>query len=564
MIYLITVFLSFLITVVVTPYFISYLLKNDIVDKPNGEERRIHTESTPRLGGVLIFLIIILVTFAVYPEVFSRKYFLLGAIVIFITGLYDDLKPIKWYFKFAGQSIAAILLILSLNDNNFNIIEIFGFELYPVLNYIILFILILGMLNSFNLLDGMDGLVSGLSIIIASMCFLLSIGKPFIFLPFLASAVTGTMLGFLKFNANPARIFLGDSGSLTLGYVITFMVFAISGEASINSLNISGVLSNKIDLTFVIIASAVPIADTLRVMLVRIGNKRHPFLADTSHIHHILYSQQIRHKTVVLIIHLFTVSFVLIALYYAKVSKTYAIVLFLVLLTIFVFIKPVVGFILKKEILLTYGRMYKLIPKFSPWLYTKLLIPLVSSLLTLLIVILLLKTSTQHQPVYMIFLIILIIVLFLSALSIRKSNYYAELLVLVNLVLFFALTDFSSVFYKMYPVPLMQQINLNQLMIFIFSVTIVLFVFFRERLTDFRLQYLTGSDLTLAVLILFIYIAVQFINIEESYIISDTLLRSYLVFLFYKIIIVLYQRLHASLYYASFALSSIVVIKSLL
>lgn len=142
---------------------------------------------------------------------------------------------------------------------------------------------------------------------------------------------------------------MGDSGSLTLGYVITFMVFAISGEASINSLNISGVLSNKIDLTFVIIASAVPIADTLRVMLVRIGNKRHPFLADTSHIHHILYSQQIRHKTVVLIIHLFTVSFVLIALYYAKVSKTYAIVLFLVLLTIFVFIKPVVGFILKKR-----------------------------------------------------------------------------------------------------------------------------------------------------------------------------------------------------------------------
>lgn len=123
--------------------------------------------------------------------------------------MYDDLKPIKWYFKFAGQSIAAILLILSLNDNNFNIIEIFGFELYPVLNYIILFILILGMLNSFNLLDGMDGLVSGLSIIIASMCFLLSIGKPFIFLPFLASAVTGTMLGFLKFNANPARIFWG-------------------------------------------------------------------------------------------------------------------------------------------------------------------------------------------------------------------------------------------------------------------------------------------------------------------------------------------------------------------
>lgn len=562
MIYLITVFLAFLITVVVTPYFISYLLKKDIVDKPNGEERRIHSESIPRLGGVIIFFIIMLVTFGVYPDIFSRKYFILGAIVLFITGLYDDIKPINWYVKFAGQSIATVLLILSFVDKKYSIIELSGFELYPILNYVILFILILGMLNSFNLLDGMDGLVSGLTIIIASMCFLLSIGKPFVFLPFLAAAVTGTTLGFLKFNANPARIFLGDSGSLILGYLITNMVIVISGEASINSINTTGVLTNKIDLTFVIIVCAVPIADTLRVMLVRIKNKRHPFLADSSHIHHILYSQQIRHKTVVLIIHLFAVTFVLIALYYAKISKTNGIIIFFVFLTIFVFIKPIVRFILKKEVLLAYGRMYKLIPKFSPWIYSKLLIPVVSALLFILILVLIFKEGIQYHTVYRLSFISLVGVLFLSALSLRKNKYYAELLVMVNLVLFFALTDFNSVFYSMYPIPFLQQINLNQIMIFVLSATIILYVFFRERISDFRQQYLTGSDLTLAVIILFIYIAVRFINIDESYKISDTLLRGYLVFLFYKIIVVLYPRSHATLYYSSFTVLAIVIIKS--
>lgn len=564
MIYLITVFLSFLITVVVTPYFITYLLKKDIVDKPNGEERRIHTESIPRLGGVIIFSIIMLVTLAVYPDIFTRKYFILGAIVLFITGLYDDIKPVNWYVKFAGQSVATFLLIISFTERNFKVIELFGFELYPVLNYIVLFILILGMLNSFNLLDGMDGLVSGLTIIIASMCFLLSIGKPFVFLPFLASIVIGTTLGFLKFNANPARIFLGDSGSLLLGYLITNMVIIISGEASINSVNTTGTLTDRIDLTFVIIVCAVPIADTLRVMLVRIKNKRHPFIADSSHIHHILYSQRIRHKTVVLIIHLFTVVFVLIALYYAKISKTYGIIIFFAFLTSFVFTQPIVEFILRKEVLLAYGRMYKLIPKFSPWIYSKLLIPIVSFLIIIVVLVLLIKDGIQYHLVYKLSLFSLIGALALSALSLRKNKYYAELLVLVNLILLFALTDFNTVFYKMFPMPLVHQVNLNQVMIFVLSTTIILYVFFRERLSDFRKQYLTGSDLTLAVIILFIYVAVRFINIEASYKISDTLLRGYLVFLFYKIIVVLYPRSHTTLYYLSFLISAIAIIKSFL
>ena len=119
MIYLIIAFLCFLITVVVTPYLIEYLIKKDIVDKPNGEERRMHTEPIPRMGGIIIFAVIIVITFAFYQDIYSKKFFIAGAFVVFALGLADDFKPVKWYIKFLVQSIAALLLILSFNAHNF-------------------------------------------------------------------------------------------------------------------------------------------------------------------------------------------------------------------------------------------------------------------------------------------------------------------------------------------------------------------------------------------------------------------------------------------------------------
>ncbi len=563
MIYLIIVFLCFLITVVTTPYLIEYLVKKDIVDRPSEEERRIHTEPIPRMGGIIIFAVTIIITFAFYQDIYSKKYFLTGAFIIFALGLADDLKSIKWYHKFIVQSFAAIFLILSLTEHNFTVIQLLGFTILPGLNYLILFILIVGLFNSFNLLDGLDGLVTGLSLVIASTCFLLSLGQPFGFLPYLASAIIGTTLGFLKFNSNPARIFLGDSGSLILSYFVAGLVLTISGEVSINSANNTKVLTNTIDLTFVIIVFSVPLADTLRVMFLRIRKRKHPFLADNTHIHHILYSQRIRHKTVVMLIQLFSITFVLLAVYYATVSKTIALIIFVVLIIAFFFAKQIVEFIINKENLLNYGRMYKLIPQIFPEFYKKILLPIISLGVLVVFVLLLLNETSAYQQIYIYFLLLLIPSLFYSGISLRKNNYYAEMLVLINLILFFTVTGFNSFFYKLYPIPVINQINLNQIFIIILSGMIIFFALFKERISNLRQQYLTGSDLTLAVSILGIYIAVQFINLPDSYKISDTFLRSYLVFLIYKIIIAVKPKIHFLLYYLSFLVAVIAVLKSL-
>ncbi len=563
MIYLIIAFLSFLITIVSTPYLISYLIKKDIVDRPNGEERRIHTEPMPRMGGIIIFAVVLIITFAFYQDIFSKKYFIAGAILAFTLGLVDDIRGLSWQIKFVVQSFIAILLIKSLEANHFYIIKFIGITLPPILDYVVLFILIVGLLNSFNLMDGLDGLVSGYTLIIASMCFMLSTGSPFTFRLFLSSAIIGTTLGFLKFNANPARIFLGDSGSLTLGYFISALVIIISGEVSASTSEITQGMSRSVDLGFIIITLAVPIADTLRVMFVRIKQRKNPFLPDSNHLHHILYSQKLRHKTVVMLIHLFSIMFVLLAIYYAKVSKTTAFIIFILMLTAFFSVKQIVEFIIRKENLLAYGKLYKKIPEMIPKIYKNILMPLVALMLLILFVFLVFYEINRSQKLYAYFLLFLIPSLLYSGSNLRKNNYYAELLVLINIIVFFIITGFNGFFYKLYPVPIIAQININQIFIITLAGMIIFFVLFKERIANIRQQFLTGTDLTIAVLILFIYLAVQIINLPESYKVSDTLLRSFLVFLFYKIVIATMPRFHFSLYYSSFIISVIAILKSL-
>lgn len=563
MIYLIIAFLSFLITIVSTPYLISYLIKKDIVDKPNGEERRIHTEPIPRMGGIIIFAVIIIITFAFYQDIFSKKYFIAGAILAFTLGLVDDIRGLSWQIKFVVQSFIAVLLIKFLEVNKFYIIKYIGITLPPILDYVVLFILIVGLLNSFNLMDGLDGLVSGYTLIIASMCFMLSTGSPFTFRLYLSSAIIGTTLGFLKFNANPARIFLGDSGSLTLGYFISALVIIISGEVSASTSEITQGMSRSVDLGFIIITLAVPIADTLRVMFVRIKQRKNPFLPDSNHLHHILYSQKLRHKTVVMLIHLFSIMFVLLAIYYAKVSKTTAFIIFILMLTAFFSVKQIVEFIIRKENLLAYGKLYKKIPEMIPKIYKNILMPLVALMLLILFVFLVFYEINRSQKLYAYFLLFLIPSLLYSGSNLRKNNYYAELLVLINIIVFFIITGFNGFFYKLYPVPIIAQININQIFIITLAGMIIFFVLFKERIANIRQQFLTGIDLTIAVLILFIYLAVQIINLPESYKVSDTLLRSFLVFLFYKIVIATMPRFHFSLYYSSFVISVIAILKSL-
>lgn len=552
MVYLTITFLSFLFTIFLTPYYIDFLKKRGIVDKPD-EDRRVNKEPVPRMGGLIIYAVVLTIVFAFYNNIYTVKYFLTGSLIIFIIGIVDDLKPQRWYVKFFFQSLAAVFIILFLSYHNYSEIQFWGIHIPSVLDKIIIFFFIVGSINAFNLLDGLDGLTTGLTLITASLCLMIGLTGNIIFLPVVASVLVGSSLGFLKFNANPAQIFLGDSGSLTLGYFTTAALLVASGEVN----------NHVIDLAFPIIVLAVPLFDTIRVMIARVRKRVNPFLPDKNHIHHLILGKNIRHKTSVFILHGFIIVFTLIGLYYVMISKAVASIFFIVMLLIFTFTPAIISFIIKKDHLLFYGRSIKGLPEIFIRIYKNYLVPLVSIAALGFMCLLLVNDTILKSKLNIFFLLFIFLTILYSTINYKKKRQYAEVIVLLNLILFFIITGLNGTFYNLYHITGTFVININQIFILILFPIIIFYLFFRDRMEIVRGQFLTGIDLIIVLAIGFVLVSFQFIKIENAYQISDTLLRSFLLYLLYKIVIRCFPKLHISLYFSSFIIAVIAISKSL-
>ena len=335
--YLIILFATLVGTIFIAPYFIELFNKIKIVDLPDGM-RKLHSTPVPRMGGLLIFLVFIASLFIFYGDINSIKFYLFGIIIIFTLGAYDDLLGTNWSLKFLYQIVAASLLLLFLLPK-FSSLHLFTFDFPIVPAFIILIVFIVGTINSFNLLDGLDGLVSGISLLVFILLFFVSLNFMDTFLLIVLSSVIGCLIGFLKYNGYPARIFLGDSGSFLLGYLVVSSVLILSINKH----------TSVLDLTFPVILLAVPIADTLKVMMERIFTGKHPFVADRTHIHHIVFSKNITHKTTVFIITIYSLVFAANAIIYRYYSEYLGILIFLVLILPLIFANRILQFMINRE-----------------------------------------------------------------------------------------------------------------------------------------------------------------------------------------------------------------------
>jgi UDP-GlcNAc:undecaprenyl-phosphate/decaprenyl-phosphate GlcNAc-1-phosphate transferase len=311
-------YLSLLLTVFSTPVFIDYFSKNQIMDFPG--ERRINTYAVPRMGGIVIYLTAIISIIGFFNDLTQLRFFILGSLSLLLLGIFDDIKDVSYQKKFVIQFIAALFLLIFLSDT-YNSISLFGFKIPFPLDKILLMIFIVGVINAINLYDGLDGLVTSFSLLISFITFYFGWELNNQLLLILSASLIGSLIGFLKYNIFPAKIFLGDSGSLTLGFfLITAVLISSTNPATKN-----------IDLTFSIILLAVPVIDTLRVMIGRIANFKNPFLPDLSHIHHIILNSRINYKRTLVILQSFSIIFIVIALYYYKSSEIFCIVFFIML-----------------------------------------------------------------------------------------------------------------------------------------------------------------------------------------------------------------------------------------
>lgn len=266
------------------------------LDIPN--ERKVHKVPMPRLGGLGIYAGFLLGYMIFGEHTPTMNSILIGSFIIIITGIFDDIKPLKALHKFVGQILACLVVViyggLILRDVSFFAVYInFGFFAYPIT---ILFIL--GCINCLNLIDGLDGLAGGISAI-----FFLTIG----IIAYLQGRVGlsvvltfimfGSTLGFLMHNFNPAKIFMGDSGSMFLGFII----------AVITLLGFKSILTSAIIIPLCILI--VPIIDTLCAIIRRKLKGESIGTPDKNHFHHQLLRKNYSVKVTVLIIYLITILF---------------------------------------------------------------------------------------------------------------------------------------------------------------------------------------------------------------------------------------------------------------
>jgi UDP-GlcNAc:undecaprenyl-phosphate/decaprenyl-phosphate GlcNAc-1-phosphate transferase len=306
---LLSLSISFTITFLAIPVIINVADMKKLFDVPDA--RKIHQVAITPLGGIGIFAGFVFGCLLTINFKYSSEfqYFIAATMVIFFLGLKDDilvLTPIK---KFIGQVLAAFLIIYYGRIQIRSMHGFFGIhELPEMFSLLISYFSVIVIINSFNLIDGVDGLAGMLGLMSSALFgiyfFMNASGmEPYYVLAF---SLCGSLIAFLIFNFQPAKIFMGDTGSLLVGVVNAILVLKFidpgDGPESVNPI----VSSPAIGFTVLMI----PLLDTLRVFAIRIFKRRSPFSPDRNHIHHLLLDRGLSHRTITLLLVAINVSMV--------------------------------------------------------------------------------------------------------------------------------------------------------------------------------------------------------------------------------------------------------------
>ena len=330
-----------LLIVLITMFFVMFLMPVikiiathiGALDIPN--KRKIHKKAIPRLGGLGIYAGFLLGYIMFGHESIQMNSILIGSIIIIITGIIDDINPIPARYKFFGQLLAAMVIpiyggIVSRDVSFFGVYLNFGILSYPVTIFFIVAII-----NCMNLIDGLDGLAGGIASIyfltigILAILFKNSSGLDAI----LTFVMFGSTLGFLKHNFYPASIFMGDSGSMFLGYMVA--VIALLGYKNVTFTSF----------IVPIFLMAVPILDTCFAILRRFINHKPISMPDKKHLHHQFLKQNFSQRRTVLIIYLIDILFAIASIVYVLGDFRVGIVIYVLLFII------VLAIVLKTDII---------------------------------------------------------------------------------------------------------------------------------------------------------------------------------------------------------------------
>lgn len=313
MLYL-TLVVCFLVSIIMTPLIKKLAFVIGATDRPN--QRKVHLAIMPRLGGLAIFISFIVGIFLLRPENTYSFGIMIGCFIIVITGFLDDLIELPAKYKLLGQ-VAAACSVVFLGDLQMVFINLpFGGQLqFGFLSIPFTMVWIVGITNAINLIDGLDGLAAGVSSIALITISGMALIQGNLYVVAVASIVLASTLGFLIYNFHPASIFMGDTGALFLGFIIS--VLSLLG------------FKNVTFISFIIpvIILGVPISDTLFAIIRRIINKQPLSAPDKSHLHHCMLRMGYSHRQTVLLIYAMAAFFGLVAVIYSQARIGGALVL---------------------------------------------------------------------------------------------------------------------------------------------------------------------------------------------------------------------------------------------
>ncbi len=310
-------FTAFAISFLTIPVIIKIANAKKLYDFP--DERKIHLRNIPTLGGVGIFLgFVFAMTFwTKFNDCPHLQYVTTSLIVISVIGIKDDvigLSPIK---KAIGQIFAASIVVIWGDLRIANFYNIFGISELPYITSVVFSIFtILVIINAYNLIDGINGLAASMGII-ASMAF----GVFFYYTgishqqSILAFSLAGALFGFLRYNITPARIFMGDTGSMVVGFIIAFLAIEfVEIKTFKETLIVVHYSIPLIAMSFLFL----PLFDLVRVFCIRLWHKRPPFKADQNHLHHMLLKLGLSHMFSTFILSMFACLLIFLALIFQK------------------------------------------------------------------------------------------------------------------------------------------------------------------------------------------------------------------------------------------------------
>jgi UDP-GlcNAc:undecaprenyl-phosphate GlcNAc-1-phosphate transferase len=298
--YLLPFLLAMVVTMAWLPVFGRVAAKWRIVDHPG--ERKVHAVPIPRIGGVAMALGVLIAALVAVPLTPPERWFLAAAGVVAVFGGLDDRFDLDYRLKLFGQVLAAGIVILG-SDVQIHALTLDDRVMLPEWLSIPLTVLFLvGITNAINLADGLDGLAGGMTFLSLCALAMLAYSGGQVSTAALALTFAGAVLGFLRFNTFPASVFMGDAGSQLLGFAV--------GVLSLRATQ-SG--TSAVSAATPVLLLALPIMDTLSVMVQRIGEGRSPFSADKNHIHHKLLSFGFDHHEAVMVIYAVQADLLLVA-----------------------------------------------------------------------------------------------------------------------------------------------------------------------------------------------------------------------------------------------------------